>query len=62
MKKFTDVFPEKFPGVPPDREVEFGIDLLLGNTRMSIAPYHMALKELTKLKAQLQELLDRGFI
>ncbi|KAA3481593.1 DNA/RNA polymerases superfamily protein [Gossypium australe] len=36
--------------------------LILGTALVSIAPYRMAPKELTELKAQIQELLDRGFI
>ncbi|KAA3473691.1 DNA/RNA polymerases superfamily protein [Gossypium australe] len=62
MKEFVDVFPEELPGLPPDREVEFGIELLPGTAPVSIAPYRMAPKELVELKAQIQELLDRGFI
>ncbi|KAK5770425.1 hypothetical protein PVK06_046575 [Gossypium arboreum] len=62
VKEFQDVFPEELPGLPPNREVEFGIDLLPGMAPVSIAPYRMAPKELVELKAQIQELLDRGFI
>ncbi|KAA3465687.1 DNA/RNA polymerases superfamily protein [Gossypium australe] len=62
VKEYADVFPEELPGLPPDREVEFGIDLLPGTAPVSIAPCRMAPKELVELKAQIQELLDRGFI
>ncbi|KAA3469050.1 Transposon Ty3-I Gag-Pol polyprotein [Gossypium australe] len=62
IRDFSDVFPEDLSRVPPDREVEFGIDLLPGTAPMSIAPYRMAPKELAELKAQLQKLFDRGFI
>ncbi|XP_052483082.1 uncharacterized protein LOC128036207 [Gossypium raimondii] len=62
VREFPGVFLEEFSRVPPNREVELGIDLLLGTTPVSIAPYCMAPKELTELKAQLQELIDRGFI
>ena len=62
VKEFQDVFPEELPGLPPNREVEFGIDLLPGTALVSIAPYRMAPKELVELKVQIQELLDRGFI
>ncbi|KAA3487660.1 DNA/RNA polymerases superfamily protein [Gossypium australe] len=62
VKEFTDVFPEELPGLPPDREVEFGIELLPGAAPVSIAPYRMAPKELVELKAQIQKLLGRGFI
>ncbi|KAA3477082.1 DNA/RNA polymerases superfamily protein [Gossypium australe] len=61
VKEFSDVFPEELPGLLPDREVEFGIDLLLGTVPVSIAPYRMAPKELIELKAQIQELLDRVY-
>ena len=60
--KFPNVFPEKLPGLPPDREIEFEIELLLGTTPISKAPYQMALAELKELKQYLQELLDKKFI
>ncbi|KAD6795956.1 hypothetical protein E3N88_06852 [Mikania micrantha] len=60
--EFPDVFPEKLPGVPPDREVEFTIDLVPGAKPISKAPYRMAPTELKELKEQLEELLDLGFI
>ncbi|KAD3642141.1 hypothetical protein E3N88_31365 [Mikania micrantha] len=60
--EFPDVFPEKLPGVPPDREVEFTIDLIPGAEPISKAPYRMAPMELKELKEQLEELLDLGFI
>ncbi|KAG8482764.1 hypothetical protein CXB51_024175 [Gossypium anomalum] len=62
IKEFQDVFSEELLGLPPNREVEFGIDLLPGTAPVSIAPYRMAPKELVELKDQIQELLDRGFI
>ncbi|KAA3488013.1 Retrotransposable element Tf2 [Gossypium australe] len=62
VKEFLDVFPEELPGLPPDRDVEFGIDLFPGTTPVSIAPYRMVPNELVELKAQIQELLDGGFI
>ncbi|KAA3486477.1 Retrotransposable element Tf2 [Gossypium australe] len=62
VKNFLNVYLEKLPRLPPNREVEFDIDLLLGIAPVSIASYRMALKELTELRAQLQELLDCGFI
>ncbi|RVW73048.1 putative mitochondrial protein [Vitis vinifera] len=49
-------------GLPPEREVEFTIDLAPGTTPISKAPYRMAPLELKELKIQLQELLDKGFI
>ena len=59
--EYPDVFPEELPGLPHVREVEFGIELVPGTTPISIAPYRMAPTELKELKAQLQELTDRGF-
>nr|GEX64423.1 reverse transcriptase [Tanacetum cinerariifolium] len=59
---FSDVFPEELPGIPPEREVEFGIELVSGTQLISKAPYRMALIELKELKEQLEELLDLGFI
>nr|GEW35739.1 retrotransposon protein, putative, Ty3-gypsy subclass [Tanacetum cinerariifolium] len=62
VQDFSDVFPEELPGIPPEREVEFGIELILGTQPISKAPYRMAPIELKELKEQLQELLDLGFI
>ncbi|XP_016747530.1 uncharacterized protein [Gossypium hirsutum] len=62
VRDFPEVFPEELPVLPPNREVEFGIELYLGTAPVSIAPYRVALKELKKLKVQFQELLDRRFI
>lgn len=55
-------FPEELPGLPPNREVEFGFHLILCTQPISIPPYHMAPIELKELKGQLQDLLDKGFI
>ncbi|XP_016755281.1 uncharacterized protein [Gossypium hirsutum] len=62
VRDFPNVFLEELPGLPSNREVEFRIELIPGTAPVSIAPYRMALKELIELKAQIQELLDRGFI
>jgi len=62
IREYPDVFPEDLPGLPPDREVEFSIDLLPGTSPLSKAPYRMAPAEMKKLKDQLQELLSLRFI
>ncbi|GAB2279902.1 hypothetical protein Dimus_039391 [Dionaea muscipula] len=62
VREFADVFPNDLPGLPPDREVEFVIDLLPDTRPISKAPYRMTPVELKELSAQLQELLDKGFI
>jgi hypothetical protein len=59
---YPDVFPDDLPGIPPDRDVEFVIELQPGTTPISKRPYRMPPKELTELKVQLQELLDKGYI
>jgi predicted aspartyl protease len=56
VREFLDVFPEELLGMPPDREVEFVIDLLPGTTPISKRPYRMSVEELKELKKQLTEL------
>jgi hypothetical protein len=48
--------------LPPDRDVEFKIELLPGTVAISRRPYRMPWNELAKLKVQLQELLEKGLI
>jgi hypothetical protein len=62
VRDFPDVFPEELPGMPPDREVEFVIDLLPGTTPISKRPYMMSMEELKELKKQLTELQEAGYI
>ena len=60
--EFLDVFPDELPGLPPDRDVEFKIELVPGTIPISRRPYRMPPNELAELKIQLQELLDKGLI
>lgn len=62
VMEFSDVFPEEFPGLPPDKEIEFSINVVLGTQPITIPPYRMAPPEFNKFKEQLQDLLDNGFI
>ncbi|GKB90222.1 putative reverse transcriptase domain-containing protein [Tanacetum coccineum] len=62
VREFPEVFPEDIPGLPPIRQVEFQIDLILGEAPVARAPYRLALSEMQELSNQLQELADRGFI
>nr|GFC69839.1 retrotransposon protein [Tanacetum cinerariifolium] len=62
VRDFSDLFLEELPGIPPEREVEFGIELIPGTQPISKALYRMAPIELKELKEQLQKLLDLGFI
>lgn len=60
--EYPDVFPEDLTSLPPHREIEFSIELVTSTTPISMAPYRFAPVELSELKIQLQELLDKGFI
>jgi hypothetical protein len=60
--EFLDVFPKDPPSMPPDRDVEFVIELWHGTTPISRRPYKMTPKELAELKVQLNELLEKGYI
>jgi hypothetical protein len=60
--KFLDDFPEELPGMPPDREIEFVIELVPSTTPIFKRPYRLAANQLAELKKQLQELLDKGYI
>ena len=62
VREFPDVFPEELPGLSPDREIEFSIDLIPGVEQVSKAPYRMAPVEMKELAKQLQELLDKAVI
>ncbi|KAJ4801596.1 polyprotein [Rhynchospora pubera] len=62
VREFSNVFPEDLPGLPPEREIEFCIELQPGTTPLAKAPYRMAPAELRELKTQLEELLEKGFI
>ena len=60
--EYADVFPDDLPRMPPDRDIEFVIELQPGTAPISKRLYRMPPKELAKLKIQLQELLDKGYI
>ncbi|KAA3466504.1 zf-CCHC domain-containing protein/RVP_2 domain-containing protein [Gossypium australe] len=60
--EFPDVFPEELPGLSPDQEIEFTIEVFPDTALVSISPYCMELTELKELKVQLQYLLDHSFI
>lgn len=60
--EFSKLFPNDLSRMPPDRDIHFYINLESITHPISIPPYRMALTELTKLKTQIIELLDKGFI
>ncbi|XP_052172232.1 uncharacterized protein LOC127788161 [Diospyros lotus] len=53
VKEYPKVFPEELPGLPPQREIEFSIDLVSGTQPISIPPYKMAPAKMRELKEQL---------
>ncbi|WVZ76052.1 hypothetical protein U9M48_024054 [Paspalum notatum var. saurae] len=60
--EYPDVFPADLPRLPPDRAVEFAINLVPGTAPIAKAPYRMSGKEYDELKKQLDELLEKGLI
>lgn len=62
VNEFEYVFPENVTTLPPEREVEFSIDLMPGAGPISIAPYRMSPLELSELKSQIEELISKQFI
>ncbi|XP_070041312.1 uncharacterized protein [Nicotiana tomentosiformis] len=62
VRYFPDVFLVDLPGMSPDRDNDFGIDLLPGTQPISILPYRTPPAELKVLKEQLQELINKRFI
>jgi hypothetical protein len=60
--EFPDVFPKELLGLPPERDVEFVIELKPGTAPISRRSYRMPPNELAELKTQLQDLLEKGFI
>ena len=60
--EFLDVFLDELPGLPPNSDVEFQIELLLGTTPISQRSYRMPPNELAELMVQLEGLLEKGLI
>jgi len=59
---FPEVFPDEIPDVPPEREVEFSINLVPRTKPVSMTPYHMSASELAEMKKQLEDLLEKKFV
>lgn len=59
---YPDVFPDELPGMPPERDIQFCIDLIPGTQPISIAPYRLARPFQEELKKQLDDLLSKGLI
>jgi Retroviral aspartyl protease len=62
VRDYPEVFPDDLDSLPPDREIEFRIDLVPGAAPIARAPYRLAPSELKEMMSQLQELLEKGFI
>jgi hypothetical protein len=60
--EFPDVFPEELTELPPDRDVEFVIELIPGTGPVAKSPYWMLSDELDELKKHLKKLLEQGFV
>ena len=61
VNEYSDVFPKELPGMPPEQDIEFIIELL-PRTAPIARPYRMGVNELAELKKQLRELLDKGYV
>jgi hypothetical protein len=62
VREYPDVFPEELPGMPPNRNIEFMIELLPGTPPISKRPYRMPVNEIVELKKQIAKLQSKGFI
>jgi hypothetical protein len=61
-QEYPDVFPEDLPGMPPDHNIEFIIELIPETPPISKRPYMMPVNELVELKKEIAELQSKGFI
>jgi hypothetical protein len=62
VNEFPDVFPNELPGMPPDHDIEFFIELLPRTAPIAKRPYRMGVDELEELKKQIKELQEKGLI
>jgi hypothetical protein len=62
VSEFPDVFPKELPGMPPDHDIDFVIELMPGTAPIYKSPYRMATPKLAKLKEHIRELLEKAFI
>jgi hypothetical protein len=62
VSEFPEVFPEDLPGMPPERKVEFAIELIPGTAPISKRANRVSEPELVELKKKIDELLEKGYI
>jgi hypothetical protein len=60
--EYPDLFSEELPGIPPNRDIKFVIDLVPSTALITKRPYRMSVEELEELKKQLKELLEKQYI
>jgi hypothetical protein len=61
VNEYLDVLPGELPGMPPNRDIEFLIELLPDTAPIYKKPYRMPSKQLGELKEQIQELEGKGY-
>jgi hypothetical protein len=62
LREYIDLFPEEVPSLPPRRDIDFSIELILGSVPMSRTPYRMSTPEIVEIKPQLKEMWDKDYI
>nr|GFA96308.1 hypothetical protein [Tanacetum cinerariifolium] len=62
VRNFHEVFLDDFSRLPPNREIEFCINLIPGAILVAKSPYRLVPFEMEELSGQLRELQDKGFI
>jgi hypothetical protein len=62
VREYLDVFSDDLPVMPPDTTNEFKIELQPGTAPVYKRSYPMTQNKMAELKAQLQELIDKGYI
>lgn len=62
VQDFPDAFSNELRKLPPKRKLEFAIDLVLETYPISLSPYRMPFVEIKKLRTQLYNLVDKGFV
>jgi hypothetical protein len=62
VREFSDVFTDDLLGMPPERDIEFKMELQPSTAPIARSPYKMSCDELVELKIQLKDLLNKGYI
>jgi hypothetical protein len=62
VNEFPNVFPEELPSMPPDRDINFAIELNPGTALIYKTPFGMTTPELAEVKEHIKDLLEKGFI